>query len=143
MKHVLIVLTFGLALGWGTSVLAQGPAWSRPNIFGGYDYSDGTSSRRNIFGGYDYYKPGGQTITSRPNIFGGYDYSKPGGSSYSSRRNIFGGYDYNVPGGRTITTRFHAFLRGQRRFEGLDELKAQLAADAAAAKAALTGVIYS
>ena len=45
--------------------------------------------------------------------------------------------------GRTITTRFHAFLRGQRRFEGLDELKAQLAADAAAAKAALTGVIYS
>lgn len=45
--------------------------------------------------------------------------------------------------GRSITTRFHGFLRSQRRFAGLDELKAQLAADADAAKAALDGVIYS
>lgn len=39
--------------------------------------------------------------------------------------------------GSEITTTFHAFLRGQRRFEGLDELTAQLAADAEAARRAL------
>jgi len=39
--------------------------------------------------------------------------------------------------GSEITTRFHAFLRGQRRFDGLEDLKAQLARDAEAARRAL------
>ncbi|MFA5551213.1 MAG: riboflavin biosynthesis protein RibF [Trueperaceae bacterium] len=39
--------------------------------------------------------------------------------------------------GRDITVRFVARLRGQMRFGGLDELKAQLAADALAARLAL------
>jgi riboflavin kinase/FMN adenylyltransferase len=39
--------------------------------------------------------------------------------------------------GSEITTHFHAFLRGQRRFEGLGDLKAQLARDADAARRAL------
>jgi len=38
---------------------------------------------------------------------------------------------------RTITVRFHRKLRDQRRFASLDELKAQLAADERAARAAL------
>jgi riboflavin kinase/FMN adenylyltransferase len=38
---------------------------------------------------------------------------------------------------QTITVRFHRRLRGQRRFASLDELKAQLAADERAARAAL------
>ncbi len=39
--------------------------------------------------------------------------------------------------GTVITTRFHAFLRAQRRFEGLADLQAQLARDAQAARRAL------
>lgn len=39
--------------------------------------------------------------------------------------------------GRRLTTRFHAFLRSQRKFGGLDELKAQLAADETAARSIL------
>ncbi len=39
--------------------------------------------------------------------------------------------------GSEITTHFHAFLRGQRRFEGLEDLKAQLARDAETARRAL------
>ena len=42
--------------------------------------------------------------------------------------------------GSTTRVFFHAFLRGQRRFGGLEELKAQLARDAAAATDALRGV---
>ena len=45
--------------------------------------------------------------------------------------------------GTTVTTRFQVFLRTQRKFGGLDELKEQLAADERAAKQALAGVIYS
>jgi riboflavin kinase/FMN adenylyltransferase len=45
--------------------------------------------------------------------------------------------------GRTVTTRFHAFLRTQRKFGGLDELTLQLGADERAARAALADVIYS
>jgi len=45
--------------------------------------------------------------------------------------------------GRVVTTRFHAFLRTQRRFSGLEELKAQLADDERAARTALADVIYS
>jgi len=41
--------------------------------------------------------------------------------------------------GTAITTRFHAYLRGQRRFAGVDELKEQLERDALAARAALAG----
>ena len=37
----------------------------------------------------------------------------------------------------TLTVRFHAFLRAQRRFESLDELKAQLAQDERAARTVL------
>jgi len=36
-----------------------------------------------------------------------------------------------------VTTRFHAYLRSQRKFAGLDELKTQLAADEAAARSVL------
>ena len=43
--------------------------------------------------------------------------------------------------GATVTTRFHAHLRSQRRFAGLAELKAQLADDEAAARAALAGSV--
>jgi riboflavin kinase/FMN adenylyltransferase len=44
--------------------------------------------------------------------------------------------------GDSITVSFHAFLRSQRRFGGLDELKQQLSADAAAARSALaTGAV--
>ncbi len=39
--------------------------------------------------------------------------------------------------GTVITTRFHTFLRAQRRFEGLADLQAQLARDAHAARRAL------
>jgi riboflavin kinase/FMN adenylyltransferase len=39
--------------------------------------------------------------------------------------------------GTVITTRFHAFLRAQRRFQGLDDLRAQLDRDAQAARRAL------
>lgn len=45
--------------------------------------------------------------------------------------------------GTVVTTRFHAFLRTQRKFGGLEELKEQLAADERAARQALTNVIYS
>lgn len=38
-----------------------------------------------------------------------------------------------------ITTRFHAYLRGQRRFSGLDELRSQLETDRRRARAALGG----
>lgn len=40
--------------------------------------------------------------------------------------------------GQTVTTRFHSHLRSQQTFAGLAELKAQLAADEAAARASLT-----
>jgi len=46
------------------------------------------------------------------------------------------GFDDDLYGSE-ITTRFHAFLRGQRRFEGLEDLQAQLARDAEAALRAL------
>lgn len=39
--------------------------------------------------------------------------------------------------GATLTVYFHAFLRSQRRFSGLDELKGQLSTDEAAARSAL------
>jgi len=42
--------------------------------------------------------------------------------------------------GEHITTYFHAYLRGQRRFAGLDELTAQLVRDGQEARAALRGV---
>lgn len=42
--------------------------------------------------------------------------------------------------GHRLTVEFHAFLRAQRRFEGLDEVRSQLSADAKAARAALAGV---
>lgn len=42
--------------------------------------------------------------------------------------------------GHRIEVRFHTYLRSQRRFSGLDELKQQLAADAAAARAALAAL---
>ena len=42
--------------------------------------------------------------------------------------------------GQWVTTRFHAFLREQRKFGGLDELKEQLAADERAARRALAAV---
>ncbi len=41
--------------------------------------------------------------------------------------------------GQQIEVGFHAYLRSQRRFSGLDELRQQLAADAVAARAALAG----
>jgi hypothetical protein len=99
-------ISFALAIlvvsAWAAEAVAQTTITSRKNIFGGQDYSDGSSSRKNIFGGYDYKPPGGkQTITSRPNIFGGYDYS----DGSSSRKNIFGGYDYRpAPQGRSSAT---------------------------------------
>lgn len=40
---------------------------------------------------------------------------------------------------REVTTRFYTYLRGQRRFSGLEELQAQLGADEVAARAALSG----
>lgn len=40
--------------------------------------------------------------------------------------------------GHEVTVHFEAYLRGQRAFAGLDDLKAQLAADAEAARAILT-----
>ena len=40
-----------------------------PNIFGGYNYSNGLTSMPNIFGGYNY----SNGITTSPNIFGGYN----------------------------------------------------------------------
>lgn len=43
--------------------------------------------------------------------------------------------------GQSVTTRFHTHLRSQRKFAGLDELKAQLAADEVAARAALDAVV--
>ncbi len=42
--------------------------------------------------------------------------------------------------GHLIEVRFHTYLRSQRRFSGLDELKQQLVADAAAARAALAAL---
>ena len=39
--------------------------------------------------------------------------------------------------GKEVTTRFHALLRLQRRFDGIEDLKAQLARDRDAARAAL------
>jgi hypothetical protein len=60
---------------------------TRPNVFGGYDSSDGTSSRRNVFGGQDY----SDGRSTRPNVFGGRDSS----DGTSSRRNVFGGQDLN------------------------------------------------
>lgn len=39
--------------------------------------------------------------------------------------------------GQRVTTRFHAHLRAQRKFSGLEELKSQLAADEVEARAAL------
>lgn len=41
--------------------------------------------------------------------------------------------------GAEITTRFHAYLRGQRRFSDVDELSQQLQRDATAARQALSG----
>jgi hypothetical protein len=86
------------ALAWGSAAHAQYPDWSIWNRFGGY-------SRPNIFGGYDYCRPGRTFFSSRPNIFGGYDYSFGG----HSRPNIFGGYDYYLPGGRTFSSRPNVF----------------------------------
>jgi riboflavin kinase/FMN adenylyltransferase len=40
--------------------------------------------------------------------------------------------------GQTIETELVAFLRGEMAFDGLDALKVQIAADAAAARAALS-----
>lgn len=45
--------------------------------------------------------------------------------------------------GQSVTTRFHAFLRTQRKFGGLEELKEQLTADERAARTSLAEVIYS
>jgi hypothetical protein len=75
----------------GATAWAQAPnqVTSKPNIFGGFDYSNGVSSRKNIFGGYDY----SNGVSSRKNIFGGQDYS----NGMSSRENIFGGQDYSFP----------------------------------------------
>ncbi len=42
--------------------------------------------------------------------------------------------------GRTITTRFHAHLRDQTRFAGLEQLQAQLSRDEVAARAVLAGL---
>lgn len=51
------------------------------------------------------------------------------------------GYDEATSGelyGRELTTRFHALLRRQQRFDGLEALQRQLAADGEAARRALT-----
>jgi riboflavin kinase/FMN adenylyltransferase len=42
--------------------------------------------------------------------------------------------------GQELSVALHAFLRGERRFAGLDELKAQIAADAAEARALLAAI---
>uniref|UniRef100_A0A7C4LKU3 Uncharacterized protein n=1 Tax=Schlesneria paludicola TaxID=360056 RepID=A0A7C4LKU3_9PLAN len=102
-RAIPFVLAMLVGSAWAAEAVAQTTTiTSRKNIFGGYDFSDGSSSRKNIFGGYDYKPPGGtQTITSRPNIFGGYDYS----DGSSSRKNIFGGYDYRpAPQSRNSAT---------------------------------------
>ena len=41
--------------------------------------------------------------------------------------------------GQPVAIRLHAFLRGERKFDGLDALKAQIAMDAAQARALLAG----
>ncbi len=42
---------------------------------------------------------------------------------------------------RSLTTRFHSYLRSQRRFEGLDDLRQQLGRDAEDARAALRDAV--
>ena len=59
-----------------------------PNVFGGYNGSDGSVSRPNVFGGMDVTK-NGKTTTYTPNVFGGYN----GSDGSVSTPNVFGGMD--------------------------------------------------
>ena len=96
IRSMMVILTLALA---GTAGQAQTnrTVTSTPNIFGGQNYSNGTSSRSNIFGGQDFSKPnGGSSFSTMPNIFGGFNFSNGG----SSRSNIFGGQDYSFPRNR-------------------------------------------
>ncbi|GIX04368.1 MAG: hypothetical protein KatS3mg114_0237 [Planctomycetaceae bacterium] len=69
--------------------------FSRPNMFGGQDYSDGSYTKKNILGGFDHYDRQGRMIdSSKRNSLGGYDYS----NRIYSKPNSLGGLDYHGPG---------------------------------------------
>ena len=85
MKRKLSFLCFVLACA-----LCSAATTYTPNVFGGYNGSDGSVSMPNIFGGMDVSK-NGKTTTYTPNIFGGYN----GSDGSVSMPNIFGGMDVN------------------------------------------------
>ncbi|MDR1493028.1 MAG: hypothetical protein LBT05_09945 [Planctomycetaceae bacterium] len=53
-----------------TTSFAQG--WATPNVFGGYNYSNGVTSQRNVFGGQNYYQNGRPLGTTQPTVGGGW-----------------------------------------------------------------------
>jgi hypothetical protein len=53
-KKSLASMTLLAGLAWSFTAHAQSPRTSTPNIFGGYNYSNGGYSTPNIFGGYNF-----------------------------------------------------------------------------------------
>ena len=65
------------------------PQSSRPNVFGGHNYSNGVVSQPNVFGGRNY----SNGVVSQPNVFGGQNYS----NGAKTQPNAFGGQTYVNP----------------------------------------------
>jgi hypothetical protein len=54
LKKSLTSMIVLAGLAWSLPAHAQYPRTSTPNIFGGYNYSNGGYSTPNIFGGYNF-----------------------------------------------------------------------------------------
>src|SRR5262245_37065048 len=90
-----------LALG-GVANAQYPSATSKPNLFGGYDYSNGWSSRSTPGGGFSYHGPFGQQGGhSTPNAMGGLNHYRPFGQfdGYSTP-NAMGGFNSQKPFGQ-------------------------------------------
>ena len=115
MLKALFGLAFALSLALVTTTAeAQQPLSSSRNIFGGFNYSNGSVSTPNVSGGFNTVSRSGAISSSTPNVFGGSNFSNGGytmptaggGMNYVAPRggittytpNIFGGFNSSSGG---------------------------------------------